>query len=172
MTRRTIWWAIPQLAMIAVSLFAVPTLAQSQTTATGAGAGVYPSGTTIKGGSISAIRGVTVTNLTFGAGIAMPGEGTANGTFESTLVGTSANGTPRNIVVEGNATSGSGQLGGPANYSGISRVNPGDGTPTLTGVPFTVAMAPLPNRQWSLTLTLGTTRLPAASVTTGSVTVK
>jgi len=173
MTRRTIWWTIPLLAMIAVSLFAAPALAQSQRTVTGAAAGVYPSGTTLKGGgSFSALKGVTLTSLTFGTGVAIPGDGTANGAFESTLVGTSANGTPRNIVVEGNATSGSGQVGGPANYTGISRVNPGDGTPTLTGVPFAVAVARLPNGQWGLALTLGSTGLPAATVTNGSVTVK
>ena len=171
MTRRTVWWAIP-LLVIAVTLFAVPTLAQSQTTVTGAGAGVYPAGTTFKSGSLSALKGVTLTGLSFGMGVALPGDGTANGSFESTLIGTSAKGLPRNIVVEGNATSGSGQAGGPANYAGICTVNPGDGTPSLTGVPFTVIVAKLPNGAWGLTLTLGTTGLPVATVTSGSVTVK
>ena len=171
MTRRRIWWAIPLLA-ISLSLFALPTLAQSQTTVTGAGGGVYPAGTTIKGGSISALKGVTLSSLTFGMGVALPGNNTANGTFESTLIGTSAKGLPRNIVVEGNASSGSGQAGGPANYAGTCTVNPGDGTAPLTGVPFTVAVAKLPNGAWGLTLTLGTTGLPVATVTSGSVTVK
>ena len=165
MTRRTIWWAIPLLA-ITVSLFAVPTLAQSgQTTVTGAGRGVFPAGV--------AFNGVSLSSLTFGMGVALPGDGMANGAFESTLVGTSATGLPRNIVVEGNAASGSGQTGGPANYTGICTVNPGDGTPPLTGVPFTVIVAKLPNgAAWGLTLTLGATGLPAATVTSGSVTVK
>ena len=104
--------------------------------------------------------------------MALPGDGTANGTFESTLIGTSAKGQPRNIVVEGSPSSGSGQAGGAANYAGTCTVNPGDGTPTLTGVPFTVAVAKLPNGAWGLTLTLGTTGLPVATVTSGSVTVK
>jgi hypothetical protein len=171
MTRRRIWWAIP-LLVIAVSLFAVPALAQGQTTVTGAGGGVYPAGTTIKGGSISALKGVTLTGLTFGMGVALPGDSTANGNFESTLVGTSAKGLPRNIVVEGNVTSGSGQAGGSANYTGICTVNPGDGTATLTGVPFTVNVAKLPNGAWGITLTLSSTSLPAATVTSGSVTIK
>ena len=171
MTRRRIWWAMPLMA-IAVSLFAVPALAQGQTTVTGAGGGVYPAGTTIKGGSISALKGVTLTGLTFGMGVALPGNSTANGNFESTLIGTSAKGLPRNIVVEGNATSGSGQAGGPANYAGICTVNPGDGTATLTGVPFTVAVAKLPNGAWGITLTLSSSSLPVATVTSGSVTVK
>jgi hypothetical protein len=171
MTRRTVWWTIP-LLVIAVTLLALPTLAQSQTTVTGAGAGVFPAGTTFKSGSLSALKGVTLSSLTFGMGVALPGDGTANGSFESTLIGTSAKGQPRNIVVEGNATSGSGQAGGPANYAGICTVNPGDGTAPLTGVPFTVAVAKLPNGAWGLTLTLGTTGLPVATVTSGSVTVK
>ena len=59
------------------------------------------------------------------------------------------------------------------NYAGTCTVNPGDGTPPLTGVPFTVIVAKLPNGAWGLTLTLGTTTgLPAATVTNGSVTVK
>ena len=91
MTRRTVWWAIPLLA-IAISLFALPTLAQSQTTVTGAGAGVYPAGTTIKSSSLSALKGVTLTSLTFGMGVGLPGDGTANGTFESTLMGLLPNG--------------------------------------------------------------------------------
>jgi hypothetical protein len=172
MTGRTVWWAIP-LVVIAVFLFALPTLAQSQqTTVTGAGSGVYPAGTTIKSSSLSALKGVTLTSLTFGMGVALPGDGTANGTFESTLIGTSAKGLPRNIVVEGNATSGSGQAGGPANYAGTCTVNPGDGTAPLTGVPFTVVVAKLPNGSWGLTLTLSTTGLPAATITSGSVTIK
>ena len=171
MTRRRIWWAMP-LLVIAVSLFALPALAQSQTTVTGAGGGVYPAGTTLKGGSISALKGVTLSSLTFGMGVALPGNSTANGNFESTLIGTSAKGLPRNIVVEGNASSGSGQAGGPANYAGICAVNPGDGTATLTGVPFTVAVAKLPNGAWGITLTLSSSSLPAATVTSGSVTVK
>jgi hypothetical protein len=164
MTRRTIWWAIPLLA-IAVSLFSLSTLAQNgETTVTGAGSGVFPAG--------AAFNGVSLTSLSFGMGVALPGDGTANGPFESTLIGTSATGMARSIVVEGDASRGSGQVGGPATYSGLCRVNPGDGTPPLNGVPFTVSMTTLPDGKWGLALTLGATRLPAAAVKTGSVTVK
>jgi len=164
MTRRTNWWAIPLLA-IAVSLFSLSTLAQnSQTTVTGAGGGLFPAG--------AAFNGVSLSSLSFGMGVALPGDSTANGAFETTLVGTSATGLARNIVVVGDPTSGSGKAGGPATYSGLCSVNPGDGTPTLNGVPFTVTMATLPDGKWGLALTLGATSLPAASVNTGSVTVK
>ena len=164
MTRRTIWWAIALIA-IAVSLFSLSTGAQSgQTTVTGAGGGVFPAG--------AAFNGISLSSLSFGMGVALPGDGTANGAFESTLVGTSATGIARSIVVVGDPTSGSGQVGGPATYAGTCSVNLGDGTPPLTGVPFTVTMAKLPNGNWGLALTLGATRLPAAPVNTGSVTVK
>lgn len=180
MTKRMIWGAILTLAIalsgfslaISASGFSMSAPAQNATTVTGAGAGTYPTGTTFKAGSISALKGVTLSGLTFGTGVALPGDGTANGAFESTLIGTSSKGLPRNIVVEGNANSGSGQTGGPANYSGVCTVDPGDGTAPLTGVPFALVVAKLPNGAWGLTLTLGTTGLPAATVTKGSVTIK
>jgi hypothetical protein len=171
MTRQKTWWAIP-LAVIAICLLSLLTLArisesmpaQSQTAVTAAGGGLFPAG--------AAFNGVSLSSLSFGIGVALPGDGTANGAFESTLVGTSATGIARNIVVVGNPTSGSGQAGGPATYSGLCRVDPGDGTPALNGVPFTVTVATLPDGKWGLTLTLGATRLPAAAVTKGSVTIK
>jgi len=162
MTKRTIWWAIPLLA-IAVSLFSQSTLAQNgQTTVTGAGGGVFPTG--------AAFNGVSLSALSFGMGVELPGDGSANGAFQSTLTGTSTTGIARSIVVVGNPTSGSGQGGGPATYSGLCSVDLGDGAPPLSNVPFTVTMAKLPDGKWDLTLTLGATRLPAAAVTAGSVT--
>jgi hypothetical protein len=164
MTRRRIWWAIPLMA-IAVSLFSLLTLAQNgQSTVTGAGGGVFPAGATF--------NGVSLSSLSLGMGVALPGDGTANGAFETTLAGTSATGLTRSIVVVGAPTSGSGQVGGPATYSGLCSVDLGDGTPPLKGVPFTVTMAALPDGKWGLALTLGVTRLPAASVNSGSVTIK
>lgn len=171
MTTRKIRWAIPVVA-IAVCLLSLSTLARisesmqapSQTAVTGAGGGVFPAGATFSGVSLS--------SLSFGMGVALPGDGTANGAFESTLVGTSATGIARRIVVVGDPTRGSAQAGGPATYSGVCSVDPGDGTPALKGVPFTVTVTTLPDGKWGLTLTLGATSLPPAAVTTGSVTVK
>ena len=164
MTKRTIWCALA-LTAIAVSFFSISALAQNgQTTVTGAGGGVFPSG--------AAYNGVSLSSLSFGMGVALPGDGTANGAFETTLAGTSATGLARSIVVVGDPTSGSGKVGGPATYAGLCSVDPGDGTPVLKAVPFTVTMATLPNGKWGLSLTLGATSLPTAAVNTGSVTVK
>ena len=163
MTKRTIRRAITLVA-IAVSVSSASALAQSQPSVAGAGAGVFPAGALLNGVSLSA--------LSFGMGVViLTNDGTATGTFESTLTGTSLLGR-RNIVVVGNLTSGSGQAGGPATYSGLCSIDLGDGTPLLRGLPFTVIAARLPNTQWGLTLLLGLTLLPAATVNTGSVTIQ
>lgn len=163
MTKRIIWGIA--LMAIAMSLFSLSTLAQNgQTTITGAGGGVFPAGATFNGVSLSSLR--------FGMGVELPGNGTANGVFETTLAGTAATGLTKTIAIVGDASSGSGQAGGPATYSGLCSVDLGDGTPPLSKVPFTVAAAKLPDGKWGLTLTVGTTSLPAAPVTIGSITVK
>ena len=160
-TKRTIRWAITLVAITA-SVSPASALAQSQTTVAGAGAGVFPVGASFNGVSLSA--------LSFGMGV-LTSDGTATGTFESTLTGTSLLGR-RNIVVVGNLTSGSGQAGGPATYSGLCSIDLGDGTPLLTGLPFTFTAARLPNSHWGLTLLLGPTLLPAAAVNTGTITIQ
>ena len=164
MNRRTKFWAIPLVA-IAVCLFSLPALAQSQTTTTAAGSGVFPTGAVYNGVSLSA--------LSFGMGVVqLSADGTASGSFESTLVGNTLTGDAKNIVVMGNASSGSGRVGGPATYTGTCTVNLGDGTPPLTGVPFTVTVATVSTGNWGLTLSLGDTHLPTAGLKTGSVTIK
>src|SRR5260370_22341396 len=126
-TRPKIWWAIPLVA-IATCFLSQSALAQSQTAVTGAGGGVFPSGTSF--------NGVSLSGLTFGMGaVNLTADGTANGAFESTLSGTSATGVARNIVVVGKPTSGSGKAGGPATYSGICTIDPADCTPALTSRP-------------------------------------
>lgn len=161
MTRRTIWLVI-LLLVIAVSGFSLSP--QGETTLTGAGGAAFPAG--------AIFNAVSLSSMSFGMGVVIPGDGTANGTFESTLVGTSATGIARNIVVVGQPTTGSGQANGAATYAGTCSVDPGDGTQTLTGVPFTLTVAKLPDGKQGLTLILGATSLPAAPVNTGSVTVK
>ena len=163
MTKRTIGRTITLVAMVA-SFSCASAVAQSQTSLTGAGAGVFPTGALFNGVSLSA--------LSFGMGaMILNNDGTATGTFESTLTGTFLM-IRRNIVVVGNLTTGSGQAGGPATYSGLCSIDLGDGTPLLTGLPFTVTAARLPNTQWGVTLVLGPTLLPSVAVNTGSVTIR
>src|ERR1051325_2201495 len=81
MTKRTIRWRIT-LVVIAAFVSSASVLAQSQTMAAGAGAGVFPEG--------ASFNGVSLSTLSFGmGGMILTNDGTATGTFETTLVGTS-----------------------------------------------------------------------------------
>ncbi len=134
----------------------------TSSTVTGAGAGTF-------NGSAS-YAGVPLSGLRFGMGMATATDGTASGDFQSALLGGTV-AAPRVIAVEGKAGSGSVQ-NGVARFSGISRVDLGDGSPALQGVPFTLTVVPGPVGRGTLTLTLGTTSLPLATATQGSITVR
>jgi len=159
MNRRTVWWPILSMA-IALSLFARPAIAQSS--ATGAGAGVFPAGAVFNGVSLSAVR--------FGMGVSIDTNGIATGDFETTLLGTQA-GQPRTITVVGKPTGGSVPTAGSASFSGLCRIDMGDGTPALTSVPFSATAVAGAGSGQTLTLSLGSTNLPAATGTDGRITV-
>ena len=133
-------------------------------TVTAAAAGSYPGGTTY--------GGVTVGGLRFGAGVEIPGDTSARGDFQGTLLGTSALGQPQNIAVEGRASSGSSDGARNATFSGTCTVDMADGTAPSTGVPFNATVATDAGGETTLTLTLGTTKLPAVKVNTGSITIQ
>lgn len=136
-----------------------------QTLVTGAGAAVIPAGTTFSG--------MTVSRLRFGMGVTLHGDGTADGFFTTTIVGLSVTGAAREIVVQGEAASGSAvQTNGLTSYAGTCTLDLGDGTVTQTGVPYTLTLATLPDGRTSLTLAVAGTSLPAAAITTGSITVR
>ncbi len=139
-------------------------VAQTETMVTAGAAGVFPTGATF--------NGVPLNGLRFGIGVTISSDGSAAGNFQTTLLGTSALGQPQEIVVEGKASSGSVPAAGTASFWGVGTVNMGDGTPTIPDVPFTVTVAPNAEGKGTLTLILGITSLPAATVTEGSMTVK
>jgi len=130
--------------------------------ATGAGAGTFGSGASFGGVPLSAMR--------FGMGVDLLPDGTAIGDFQSTLLGGTVS-LPRTILVEGKTTTQS-VSNGVATISGLCRIDMGDGTAPLPGVPFTVVVVPGPNQQGTLTLTLGATHLPVATLTSGSTTIR
>ena len=151
---------VATLVAVAIVLPWRPVAAQSSDGLTaGAGAGVYPSGTTF--------NGVPITGLRFGIGIALPANGTVSGQFQTVLLGLSALGQPQEISVEGEATSGAVNADGSSTFSGTCTIDMGGGTPPLTGVPFTIT-----STTNSLLLILGGTTLPTASVTAGSITIQ
>jgi len=124
---------------------------------TGAGAGLFSDG--------AVFGGISLRSLRFGQGVLMPSDGSASGQFQATLLGTSALGQPREIAVEGEASSGYIQADGGPTFSGLCTLDMGDGTPYLPGVPFTVTA-----KAGAVVLTLAGTVL-TAKVTAGGVTV-
>jgi hypothetical protein len=122
---------------------------------TGAGAARFASG--------AVLNGVTLSSMRFGVGVDIASDGSATGSFQSTLVGT------RTIVVEGNVTNGSSTSLAPTVFSGTCTLDLGDGT-TLSAVPFTVSVIKNANGTRALALALGSTSLPNATVSAGSIT--
>jgi hypothetical protein len=144
-----------------VAAFAItPAFAQLPTApaaVTGAGAATFGSGAVLSGVSLSTMR--------FAIGVDIAGDGTASGDFQSTLFGAQS----RKIVVEGKVRAGSANVASATTFSGTCSVDLGDGSVPATAVPFTVTVA---NGGSTLALLIGTTTLPTAPVSAGSVTVK
>ena len=165
MRRPTIYLAATLSVVIALlPLSSVARALAAAVTVTAAAEGTYPSGTTYKGVPISGLR--------FGAGVEIPGDTSATGDFQGTLLGTSTLGQPQNIAVEGRASGGSSDGARSASFSGTCTVDMADGTSLATGVPFNATIATDTNGETTLTLTLGTTKLPAATVNAGSITIQ
>ena len=141
---------------VVIILLPASVFGQSTSGATGAGAGIFPGNTTFSG--------VSVSGLQFGMGVFTPGDTTAAGQFQMTLLGTTPLGQPQNIEIDGDAASGAINVDGTRTFSGTAIVDMGDGTPPLTAVPFTVRASTN-----SLLLTVGVTNLPLASLTGGGV---
>ena len=131
---------------------------------TGAGTGVYPPNTLY--------NGVRVSGLQIGFGIRVPGNGTARGQLQVTLIGTSPLGMEQDIDVVGQAATGSATAGSTSTFSGLSAVDLGNGTPPLVNVPFTVTIVRNPNGQGTVTLVLGAVTLPVATLNAGSIIIR
>jgi hypothetical protein len=137
-----------------------PLAAQSDTSLTvGAGAGVYPSGTSFSG--------IPISGLQFGMGVDLPAGGPAAGQFQTILLGLSALGQDQLITIEGEVNSGTVKADGSSTFSGVCTVDMGDGTLPLKDVPFTVTATAT-----SLLLVIGATNLPAAPVSEGGITIR
>jgi hypothetical protein len=130
---------------------------QSTSGLTGAGSGAFPISTIFSGISVSGLR--------FGLGVFVPGDTTAAGQFQATLLGTTILGLPQNIEIQGDAASGALNTDGRRTFSGTSTVDMGDGSLPLT-LPFTVIASAN-----TLLVTVGINNLPLASLTAGSITI-
>jgi hypothetical protein len=143
---------------VVIILLRASVFGQSTSGATGAGAGSFPGDTTF--------NGVSVSGMHFGIGVFTPGDTTAKGDFKATLLGTTALGLPQNIEIAGNAASGTINTDGTRTFSGTATVKMGDGSPPLSGVPFTVRASIN-----TLLMTVGVNNLPLASLTHGKITI-
>ncbi|MBI2357715.1 MAG: hypothetical protein HYV04_02155 [Deltaproteobacteria bacterium] len=152
-----LWAAILSMT---ITLAPAPVLAQSEDTGvTGAGAGMFGGG--------AAFNGIPLNGLELGKGVSVASDGTATGEFHTVLLGTSLLGQPQEIDVDGKVSSGSVGPDGSATFSGSATVDMGDGSAPLPGVPFTVTAT-----TQSLLLTLGTSTLPSATLTAGSIVIE
>jgi len=154
---------LPAVILLTGILSPAPVDAQTETSVTGAGAGIFPAGTSYLGVPLNAV--------TLGMGLSVAG-GWAAGQFQTTLIGVSDLGLEQDIQIEGNASGSVPSEPNTAIFSGTCTVDMGDGTPPLPGVPFTVVIATIAEGTGSLTLTLGGTNLPAATVDEGNMTVR
>jgi hypothetical protein len=162
MARRMI--GLTAMSALVLGLAATPAFAQADIGVTGAGGGIYPPNTVY--------NNVPLSGLQFGYGVNLLTIGTVFGRVNITLLGTTALGAAQSIEVEGKATAGSATVGSTATVSGTASVDMGDGTAPLLNVPFTLTVVTNADAQGTLTLVLGTTNLPAATINEGTTTIQ
>jgi hypothetical protein len=151
-------------AILLSTLLGAPQPAPAETSVTVGAGGIYPDGTTF--------NGVPINGLQSGYGLQIADNGSALGQFCTILVGVSELGLEQNIIIMGQATSGSRTAANASTFSGTCTVDMGDGTGPLLGLPFTAVITTDANDQGSIGLTIGDTKLPDAVVNSGSMTIK
>ena len=142
-----------------VAITTIPVIADSdERSVTGAARGLFGAG--------AALGAVALQGVELGTGVFIEADGSASGTFHAVLQGSSL-GVPRQITVEGKVSEGSVGSDGRATFSGTASLDLGDGAPSLPGVAFRVNAG-----SDGLVLTIDSTTLPAAGLTSGAVTVE
>ena len=140
--------------------------AQTDTSATTAGDGLYPNGTTF--------NGVPVSGLDIGTGALINGtNGVAEGHVAIALFG------PTNIItnqqqiikIEADFTGGSRAAANVVTLNGTATVDMGDGTLPLTGVPIVVTLTFDGVEGGSVGLSIGAASLPTSALTDGTMDV-
>jgi hypothetical protein len=177
MKNKNAFW--PAALIIVMALFVAPrdAFGQGATSVTGAGAATFATGSgatfpaelgaTLPGATVS--NPVTLSGLEFAIGIDIGLDGSVDGDLQITLVGTSA-GQPKRIVVEGRVSGQAVQALSTVTFSGTCSIDMGDGTPSVSDVP--IRMSVIAGESSKLTLVLGLTNLPSATVNKGSLRIK
>ena len=115
-----------------------------------------------------AILGTCVVKaMELGAGVFVEPDGSASGIYSAVLTGKSLLGQPQEITIEGKVFQGEVMPSGQTLFNGIATVNLGNGTPSLTGVPFTVSTT-----DTSVRLSILSVTLPGAQVTSGAISIE
>ena len=148
------------LGLVAFVFVPTPTTAATEGgSISGTSQGTFPAGT--------ALGPMALDSLQLGTGVIIDPDNSAVGNFHSVLTGRSALGQPQEITVEGNVSQGTVDENGTASFSGIATLDVGGGAPLQAGVPFSVTTT-----SGSLVLVIGSTTLPPASLTGGSITIE
>lgn len=156
MKKSALLWAATAVVGVAIVLSPAAVAVPGPTGVGGAAAAAFPDGATLNGVSLSALE--------LGTGASLEADGTTAGHVLAVLRGTVL-GQPREIVVEGVVSRGSLSSATSATLSGTAAVDMGDGGLPLE-LPFTVVTEPD-----AVTLTLGSSTLPAASLTEGGISI-
>jgi hypothetical protein len=115
----------------------------------------------------TSFAGIALVTLDFGAGIEIPGDTSATGHFHTTLQGSTVA-----IEVDCRVSAGSISPSGASTFSGACSVDLGNGSAPSTGVAFAALAVPDGNGRGTLTLTLGSSKLPAAAIQDGILTIR
>jgi hypothetical protein len=153
--KRLLLVGVVALVSAAVALSSLRTVAAGDTQVTAAAAGVLPDG--------ASLGGVPLQGSTFGLGVLIHSDGSAEGDFETVLAGTSLLGAPQYITLEGAVSAGASNVGGSVTFSGTARLDLGDGS-VPTSVPFSVTATTS-----GLQLSIGTSVLPTQTLSAGSI---
>src|SRR5437899_2582163 len=152
------------ILLIASLAIAGSAFAQSDTSATTAAKGTFPSGTSFNGLPISALQIAT------GVIVAADGSG-AEGKLTIALTATTLLGGQQIINIEADISGGQRAATNVAIVSGTGTVDMGDGTPPLPGVPIIATITTDSNHLGTVGLAIGATTLPSATIGDGSMTV-
>ena len=151
MRRIAIWTMLALVITVGASQPSVRVAGSAETQVTAAGAGVFPDG--------SSFNGIPLRGSTFGFGLLVYADGSAEGDFAIVLAGTSLLGQAQNITLEGKVGAGVANVDGSVTFSGTAALDMGDGTLPAAAVPFSVTVT-----DTGLQLTIGTSILPTQTV--------
>jgi hypothetical protein len=147
------------LGLLAVVCAPTRTRATAETvTVTGAARATFAQG--------AALGSVALKTLELGTGVFIEPDGTANGVYSAVLTGKSLLGQTQQITIEGKVLHGEVGPDGRVYFNGIATINLGNGTPSLSGVPFSVSTT-----GESVGLSIDSTAFPDAQLASGNITI-